>query len=91
MKNVLIVFFLLLSLTAFTQVKKEEAKDEKTVNGVPKKAPKAAFNQYRIITLEKDTTYVDTSLSIKKEYEYNYLRKDILVYSLLMKGKPMQS
>jgi hypothetical protein len=27
--------------------------------------------------LQKDTTYVDTSLTIKKEYEYNYLRKDI--------------
>lgn len=37
----------------------------------------AALDQYRIITLQKDTTYVDTSLTIKKEYEYNYLRKDI--------------
>ena len=41
------------------------------------KIKKAAFDQYRIITLQKDTTYVDTSLTIKKEYEYNYLRKDI--------------
>ena len=40
-------------------------------------AKKAAFDQYRIISLQKDTTYVDTSLTIKKEYEYNYLRKDI--------------
>lgn len=64
-------------VTAFTQVKQAEVKDEKTLNGVPKKTPKGAFNQYRIITLEKDTTYVDTSLTIKKEYQYNYLRKDI--------------
>lgn len=77
MKNVIIVFFLLMSSIAFTQVKTTEVKDEKTLNGVAKKAPKAAFDQYRIITLEKDTTYVDTSLTIKKEYEYNYLRKDI--------------
>ena len=77
MKNVLIVFFLLMFSTAFTQVKKAERKDEKTLSGIPKKAKKAAFNQYRIITLEKDTTYVDTSLTIKKEYQYNYLRKDI--------------
>jgi hypothetical protein len=41
------------------------------------KIKKASFNQYRIITLQKDTTYVDTSLTIKKEYGYNYLRKDI--------------
>ena len=78
MKNVVIVFFLLMFSIGFAQVKKTgEAKDEKTVGGVVKAAPKAAFNEYRIITLEKDTTYVDTSLTIKKEYEYNYLRKDI--------------
>ena len=53
MKNVLIVFFLLMFSTAFTQVKKAEGQAEKTSNGVPKKAKKAAYNQYRIITLEK--------------------------------------
>lgn len=36
----------------------------------------ATIDQYRIISLQRDTTYVDTSLTIKKEYEYNYLRKD---------------
>ena len=39
--------------------------------------PKATIDQYRIITVERDTTYVDTSLTIKKEYDYNYLRKDM--------------
>jgi len=39
--------------------------------------PKATFDQYRIITIQKDTTYVDTTLTIQKEYKYNYLRKDI--------------
>lgn len=38
---------------------------------------KATISQYKIITLERDTTFVDTSLTIKKEYEFNYLRKDI--------------
>jgi hypothetical protein len=51
------------------------SKNENKVNSNIEK--KAAFDQYRIITLQKDTTYVDTSLTIKKEYEYNYLRKDI--------------
>ena len=41
------------------------------------KARKAPITSYKIFTLSKDTTYVDTSLTIKKEYEYNYLRKDI--------------
>lgn len=42
-----------------------------------KEVKKAPYDFYRIISLQKDTTYVDTSLTIKKEYEYNYLRKDI--------------
>lgn len=41
------------------------------------KARKAPITSYKIFTVSKDTTYVDTSLTIKKEYEYNYLRKDI--------------
>jgi hypothetical protein len=40
------------------------------------KAPKATYTQYRIISMARDTTYVDTSLTIQKEYAYNYLRKD---------------
>lgn len=38
--------------------------------------PKATIDMYRVITLDKDTTYIDTSLSIQKEYIYNYLRRD---------------
>lgn len=36
----------------------------------------ATIDIYRIITLDRDTTYVDTSLTIQKEYAVNYLRKD---------------
>lgn len=38
---------------------------------------KASIDLYKIITLEKDTTFVDTTLTIKSEYKYNYLRKDL--------------
>ena len=38
---------------------------------------KPPINLYKIYTLQKDTTYVDTSLTIKSEYKYNLLRKDI--------------
>jgi len=42
------------------------------------KNPKVAtMNQYRFISIERDTTYLDTSLTIQKEYSFNYLRKDI--------------
>ncbi len=36
----------------------------------------ATIDMYRVITLERDTTYIDTSLTIKKLYSFNYLRKD---------------
>ncbi len=36
----------------------------------------ATVDMYKIITLEKDTTIVDTSLTIQWEYKNNYLRKD---------------
>ena len=40
------------------------------------KNPDAVITDYLIITSERDTTYLDTTLSIKKEYKYNYLRRD---------------
>lgn len=36
----------------------------------------ATIDQYKIISLQNDTTFVDTSLTIQKEYKFNYLRKD---------------
>jgi len=36
----------------------------------------ANIKDYLIISSENDTTYVDTTLSIKKDYKFNYLRKD---------------
>lgn len=40
------------------------------------KNKKANIKDYLIITRENDTTYLDTTLSIQKEYKFNYLRKD---------------
>jgi hypothetical protein len=37
----------------------------------------ATMDMYRFITLERDTTYLDTSLTIQRQYSMNYLRKDI--------------
>ncbi|MBT8393749.1 MAG: hypothetical protein KJN66_02760, partial [Bacteroidia bacterium] len=36
----------------------------------------AVISDYKIISHKNDTTYVDTTLTIQKEYKYNYLRKD---------------
>ncbi len=42
---------------------------------------KPSITEYKIISHERDTTYVDTTLSIFKDYKYNYLRRD--TYELL--------
>lgn len=36
----------------------------------------AKIEDYLIISHENDTTFVDTTLTIQKEYKFNYLRKD---------------
>ncbi|WP_411032403.1 putative porin [Spongiimicrobium sp. 3-5] len=49
-----------------------------------KKPPKKAAQEtieigikdYKIISHARDTTFLDTTLTLKKEYTYNYLRKD---------------
>ncbi|OEK08983.1 hypothetical protein A8C32_13885 [Flavivirga aquatica] len=41
-----------------------------------KKNKKAKIQDYLIISHKNDTTYVDTTLTIQKEYKFNYLRKD---------------
>lgn len=37
---------------------------------------KPHISKYKIISISNDTTYVDTTLSIRKDYAYNYLRRD---------------
>lgn len=41
-----------------------------------KKSDKPKIENYLIISRENDTTYVDTSLTIQKDYKFNYIRKD---------------
>ena len=40
------------------------------------KKERPAIDLYKIISVENDTTVVDTSLTVEKLYKYNYLRKD---------------
>ena len=37
---------------------------------------KTKYTDYKIFSFKRDTTYIDTTLSILKEYKFNYLRKD---------------
>ncbi len=41
-----------------------------------KEKPEFTIKDYKIISYARDTTYLDTTISIQKEYKYNYLRKD---------------
>ncbi|MBT8303694.1 MAG: putative porin [Bacteroidia bacterium] len=41
-----------------------------------KKNLEAKIADYKIISITNDTTFVDTTLTIYKDYKYNYLRKD---------------
>ena len=37
---------------------------------------RTVYTDYKIISFKKDTTYIDTTLTILKEYKNNFLRKD---------------
>ena len=50
------------------------------------KNEKAKIEDYKIISRKNDTTYVDTTLTIFKDYKYNYLREedfDVIPFSNL--------
>ncbi|MDN3666265.1 putative porin [Algibacter miyuki] len=55
---------------------KPQSKLSKAVFGDDKEADKPKIQDYLIISYANDTTYVDTTLTIQKEYKFNYLRKD---------------
>ncbi|MGB1270141.1 MAG: putative porin [Flavobacteriaceae bacterium] len=64
-------------------VKRESLKEfnPDTVRGNSKptreiKVETTTASDYKFISIDNDTTYIDTTLSIQKEYKYNYLKKD---------------
>lgn len=78
--NRILLLFLLLPFLGMAQV-------IAPVNGVPNNGQlsnkdvtvsgeKPPITDYLIITQNRDTTYVDTTLNIREYYKFNYLRKD---------------
>ena len=67
MKNpfLLLLFFFFVTSVFAQEVSKTTTK--------PEKPP---IDLYKIISADRDTTYVDTTLSIQKLYKFNYLRLD---------------
>ena len=67
---VLLFFSLVCSAQVEEDLKLERKFDKQTTE------KKASVDLYKIISLDNDTTYVDTTLTIQREYKFNYLRKD---------------
>jgi hypothetical protein len=91
MKRFVLLFFLVsLFNSAYAQdgprfskeqlgsVKGQDSVSRSSRGGAGKKIkqPKGKIEDYLIISHENDTTFVDTTLTIQKEYKFNYLRKD---------------
>jgi hypothetical protein len=81
MRKLLFLFFLTFSIFSFGQTKLggrtgggEYDRSESTVQ--LDTAPKPLISAYKIFTVSGDSTFVDTTLSIQKDYKFNYLRKD---------------
>jgi len=91
-KLVLVIFFACLFNVLNAQNKSEVLKQEKINTSQSqdtivkpskdlqdqkvKDQTKANIKDYLIISHKNDTTYLDTTLTIQKEYKFNYLRKD---------------
>ena len=79
------IFFLVVLLSFSTLLFSQEGKGKKPnfvdnligKDSTKAKGPVATIDLYRAITLDRDTTYIDTSLTIQKKYSHNYLRKDL--------------
>ncbi|ALM07947.1 hypothetical protein SB49_09160 [Sediminicola sp. YIK13] len=53
-----------------------KAKQDYTSFSKDKDKPEFTIKDYKIISHARDTTFLDTTISIQKEYKYNFLRKD---------------
>ncbi len=83
---VFLVFFFMIGFWGHAQVRPREGQNDSLQNG--QKQPKSLrelekpkkerppIDLYKIISIEGDTTIVDTSLTVHKFYKYNYLRRD---------------
>ena len=41
---------------------------------------KTKYTDYKVFSHKRDTTYIDTTLTLQKEYKFNYLRKDLFEF-----------
>jgi len=71
MKKILLLLLLFCtSALVFSQDSATRFRDNKP------KADKPPIDLYKMISIDRDTTYLDTTLTIAKAYKFNYLRRD---------------
>lgn len=64
----------------------------KSRKGKVEPSEKTIYTDYKIISHQLDTTYIDTTLTIQKEYKYNFLRKDLFeLQEFHNQGLPLNS
>ena len=79
MRNTLLLLsFLCLTASVFAQLTRPQNGSRPAENSSrsTQEIEKPPIALYKIISAVRDTTYVDTTLSIEKEYKFNYLRRD---------------
>ncbi|MFD1094117.1 putative porin [Salegentibacter chungangensis] len=74
MEKLLIIVFLL--CCTLLQAQPGDPAAMGNVDTGKKDTIKPPIQDYKIISVSNDTTFVDTSLTIQKDYKFNYLRKD---------------
>lgn len=91
-KYLTVLFLLFIGISAIAQIDRggfptldnkfvEDVDDTTRINTKEikiKLSGKTFFKDYKIIDFKNDTTFIDTTLNIKKDYSFNYIRKDNL-------------
>ncbi len=85
-KHLYYIFLLIFSQFAFAQVNNTNQNNTGFNTGIVPRSTdttstsesthKAPIDLYKVITIDRDTTYIDTTLTIRKDYIFNYLRRD---------------
>ncbi|WP_235869137.1 putative porin [Polaribacter aquimarinus] len=59
---------------SFQDIGNDTIRNSEAIN--VKLSGKTKYTDYKVFSHKRDTTYIDTTLSIKKEYKFNFLRRD---------------
>src|SRR6056297_2889696 len=73
-------FFFLIPLIGISQTRLSGSPGAQNAEEADEKEDtiKPPISAYKIISVTNDTTFVDTTLTIEKDYKFNYRRKDNL-------------